>query len=72
MRCHCGKTEFNGRDYLIFVDSVQDDRGQVDSLIHEYAHVLAIEAAYGHGDSFGVAYAKAYCAAEDHTNDWKL
>ena len=71
MKAHCGKVTFDGRDYLILVDPIQDDRGQVDSLIHEYAHVLAIEAAYGHGESFGVAYAKTYCAAEDHADDWK-
>lgn len=65
----CGTTTWSGRSYRICINSGLSGQSQVDTLVHEWAHVLAIEAAYGHGTAFGVAYAQAYCALLDNYQD---
>ena len=45
----CGLTTFDGSGYRVRVNSDQPDGGQVDTLLHESAHVRAIEQAYRHG-----------------------
>jgi hypothetical protein len=61
----CGSTNFDGTDYVIAIDSEQEWGGQVDSLLHEWAHVLAIEASYRHSDEWGVIYARLYNTIDD-------
>jgi hypothetical protein len=58
----CGLTTFNGCNYRVRVNSKQPDAGQVDTLLHEWAHVCAIEQAYRHEGPWGVLYAEIYDA----------
>ena len=60
LKKECGNTIYDGRKYVIAVDSSQDWDGQVDTLVHEWAHVLAIESSYRHSDEWGVFYAKVF------------
>lgn len=56
MKCNCGLAVFKGFDgyrYRICVDSDQTLQGQVDTLLHEWAHVCAIEEAHGHRGCWG-------------------
>jgi len=56
-----GSTRLNSiGDYTIYVNSDLEWSGQVDTLIHEWAHVLAIEEAFEHGDSWGLKFAEVY------------
>ena len=65
IRCPCKKwdgscrTKGNG-DFTIRVSSSREWSGQVDALHHEWAHMLAIEAAYKHHKAWGKLYAKIY------------
>jgi len=58
----CGLTTFDGSNYRVRVNSDQPDGGQVDTLLHEWAHVRAIEQAYRHEGPWGVLYAEIYDA----------
>jgi hypothetical protein len=58
----CGVTTFNGNDYRIRVNSNQPKTGQVDTLLHEWAHVLAIDQAYRHEGPWGIIFAELYSA----------
>ena len=60
VNCDCGLTTFNGRNYRIRINSNQPDAGLVDTLLHEWAHVCAIEEAYRHEGPWGVLYAEIY------------
>lgn len=60
MKRYAGLTSFNGRSYLIVLSSTQDRAGQIDSLIHEWAHILAIEQAFRHEGPWGKLYAHVY------------
>lgn len=55
-----GSTRFDGRCYYVRIDSKQDYCSQVDSLLHEWAHVCLIEQAYKHEGAWGAMYAKIY------------
>jgi len=47
--------------FRIYVNVKLDKTGQVDALLHEWAHILTIEkAAYLHEGAWGVAYAAIY------------
>jgi hypothetical protein len=60
MKKNCGLTTFDGNDYHVRVNSDQPDAGQIDTLLHEWAHVRAIEQAYRHEGPWGVLYAEIY------------
>jgi hypothetical protein len=61
-----GITVFDGRDYRISINSNQDEAGQVDAILHEWAHALAIEEAYKHSEPWGSMYSKVYEWWERH------
>ena len=61
-----GVTSFDGNTIHIRVDSTQDHAGQIDTILHEYAHALAIDDAYTHKDNWGRLYAAIYTAMEQH------
>lgn len=48
-----GLTTFNGRCYRIRVKANQEWQGQADTILHEWAHVCAIEEAYKHKGRWG-------------------
>jgi hypothetical protein len=60
VRKESASTTFDGRQYRIRINRLQDHRGQVDSLLHEWAHVRAIEQAYQHDGTWGQIFAKIY------------
>ena len=62
VNCDCGLTTFDGSNYRIRVNSKQPDAGLVDTLLHEWAHVRAIQQAYRHEGPWGVLYAEIYDA----------
>lgn len=62
VKCDCGLTTFNGSSYRIRINSDQPDAGLVDTLLHEWAHVRAIEQAYRHEGPWGLLYAEIYDA----------
>ena len=64
----CGVTIFNGLDFRIRIDSKQAEQGQIDTLLHEWAHVLAIVQAYRHEGPWGTLYAEIY---DLWTNDFE-
>lgn len=59
---NCGLTRFDGNNYSVRIDSSQSRTGQIDTLLHEWAHVLSIEQAYRHEGPWGMLYAKIYDA----------
>ena len=61
-KSYCGITRFDGNNYSIRIDSTQPRAGQIDTLLHEWAHVLAIEQAYRHEGPWGTLYASIYDA----------
>jgi hypothetical protein len=54
-------------NYTIRISSDQDWQSQIDALLHEWAHMLAIEEAYSHRPPgrWGEIYAEIYSATED-------
>ncbi len=63
LRKDCGRTVFNGcHGYRVTIDSIQPWQGQVDTLLHEWAHVRAIEQAYAHDGPWGSLFAEIYDA----------
>jgi len=59
-RCSCnnysGITRFNGKKYYIRINSNQQNRDLIDTLIHEWSHVLTIESAYHHDLHWRMVY----------------
>jgi len=55
-----GWVVFNGSDYLISINSRLPWSGQVDALLHEWAHVCAIEEAYRHKGRWGQIHGDIY------------
>jgi len=53
---HAGTTTFDGNKYRIRINSNQSISEQTDTLVHEFAHVLAIDAAYSHEWSWKMMY----------------
>ena len=60
MKRACGVTTFNGYNFRIYIDSGMCREGQVDALIHEWAHARAIDQAYSHCDAWGMNYVELY------------
>jgi len=56
----CGVTRLNGVDYCIRINSRQPYQGQVDTLLHEWAHVVAIDRAFQHDRMWGELYSEIY------------
>lgn len=59
-----GITRFDGKKFYIRIDSKQESAGQLDTLLHEYAHVVAIDEAYSHKDPWARIYGAIYNAFE--------
>jgi len=57
-----GRTTFNGRTHLITIRSNQESAGQIDSLLHEWSHVRAIEQAYTHDGPWSSMFGEIYTA----------
>ena len=62
----CGSTLFNGREYHITIDGSMPTYAQYDALMHEWAHVQAIEQAYRHEGPWGVLYAAIHEGYHEH------
>ena len=60
-----GLTTFDGREYRIRVKSNQESDSQIDTLLHEWAHVCAIEEAYNHQGRWAGLYGDIYQAWEN-------
>jgi hypothetical protein len=61
-----GQVTFDGEDYYITVSSLIDSQAQAETLMHEWAHVLAIEEGYNHGETWGAMYSRVYAFCEEH------
>ena len=57
-----GLTTFNGSSYRVRIQSNQDWGGQVDAILHEWAHVCAIEEAYNHRGRWATLFGEIYDA----------
>ena len=57
-----GLTTFNGSEYRIRIKSNQDADGQLDTLLHEWGHVCAIEEAYEHRGRWATLFGEIYDA----------
>ena len=65
---NCGNTTFDGGCYRIRIQSNQSTVSQIDTLLHEWAHVCAMEAAYRHEASWALLFGQIYNA---WTKDFK-
>jgi len=55
-----GLTTFDGRQYHIYIDFKQNDSAQVETLLHEWGHVIAMEQAFKHKGPWGKIYGNIY------------
>ena len=55
-----GVTTYDGRVFRIYIDSSGDKSSQVETLLHEWAHIRAIDEAYRHGRAWGRHYAEIH------------
>lgn len=55
-----------GVAYCITINSQINWNAQIDTLIHEWAHVLAVELACNHGAQWGITYAEIYRAYDNN------
>ncbi len=55
-----GFTGFSGKYFKIHIDSKQCAELQYDTLLHEWAHVCAMDRAHSHDATWGVIYADIY------------
>lgn len=62
VKCDCGLTVFDGRRFRVRINALLDIQGQVDTLLHEWAHLLAIEEAYEHYGRWAEMHGKIYDA----------
>jgi len=65
----CGNGYFNGRTFYVHIDSTQSESEQKHSLLHEWAHVRAIDDAYQHKGQWGVIYGDIYQTWENWDNN---
>ena len=65
----CAITRFDGSRFFIRIKSDQDRQGQIDALLHEWAHAGAINNSYKHEGEWPVIYGAIY-TAWDRT-EWK-
>lgn len=66
---NCGMTRFDGRTFRVRIASNQSIQGQVDTLLHEWVHVMAIDQAYRHDGQWGALFASIY---DSWTKDFQL
>ncbi len=66
LKTYDGHLTFDGESYLITISTRIDWEAQVESLLHEWAHVLTIESAWTHTDEWGITYAKIYRAYDSN------
>jgi len=59
-----GDLQLHGNTFKMRINSALPKGGQIDALIHEWAHVLAIEEAYRHEFAWGIAHAAVYSVWE--------
>jgi hypothetical protein len=59
-----GDLQLHGNTFKMRINSTKSNDVLVDSLIHEWAHVLAIEAGYRHEFAWGLAHADVYSVWE--------
>ncbi len=55
-----GRACFTGKYFKIQVNSNQSNTVQYDVILHEWAHVCAIDRAHSHDATWGVIYADIY------------
>ncbi len=55
-----GRAGFSGKYFKIHINSDQSSEIQYDSILHEWAHVCAIDRAHSHDATWGVIYADIY------------
>lgn len=63
-----GATFFDGYTLTIKIRTEQSWEGQIDSLLHEYAHVCAIDEACRHEGRWGEFFGKIYQGWENCVN----
>jgi hypothetical protein len=68
----CGHTVFDLEGYSIPVASDMDSQAQAETLVHEWAHVLAIEAGCAHGEVFGEMYSRVLLLLEKNYPDGEM
>lgn len=59
-----GSTRFNGSKAYVRINSKATIGMQVDTLLHEWAHVLMFNEAFTHGPTWGQFHASLYSATE--------
>ena len=63
-----GKTnievKYSAWTFRIYIDSLQDKGSQIDALLHEWAHIIAIQEACDHQGRWATAYGEIYTAWE--------
>ena len=62
VQCDCGLTTFNGRGWRIRINANLSDVAQIDALLHEWAHVFAINEAYEHRGRWATVHGEIYDA----------
>jgi len=62
VKCDCGLTTFDGRTYRIRINSDLSEQAQIDALLHEWAHVAAIDEAYRHRGRWATVHGEIYDA----------
>ena len=68
--CDPGTTMFDGETYTLIIANQGTLQAQIDSLLHEWAHVVAIEKARKHCAAWGECYAAILSAC--FTDDGEL
>lgn len=62
-----GKVESSGNEFFLTINSTQSRTVQLDSLVHEWAHIIVIERMedWTHSQLWGVKYAEIYTCWEN-------
>ena len=55
-----GSTRFDGKKFLVQIDSDLSSDQQIGTLIHEWAHIMTIEDGYKHGVTWATNHSKVY------------
>ncbi len=55
-----GRAGFSGKYFKIYINSDQCSEVQYDTILHEWAHVCAIDRAHSHNATWGTIYADIY------------
>ena len=64
-----GVTYFDSRSFHVYINSNQSKDSQIDSLIHEWAHVRAIDEAFQHKGRWGELHGEIYDIWEKWDNE---